>query len=109
MHEDPLSRVNFSDYVPQIEKKKNKKNESCLNFAHRVDLKILRGLRESQEKSLERRYDLKKHNDQLFSKSELTLPRFSEPQIKSEEETNTFEEVNIALQKMPIISPNRKS
>jgi hypothetical protein len=36
--------VNFSDFVPEIEEKRNKKNESCLNFAHRIDLKILRSI-----------------------------------------------------------------
>jgi hypothetical protein len=39
--------VNFSDFVPEIEEKRNKKNESCLNFAHRIDLKILRSIEQS--------------------------------------------------------------
>ena len=42
--DDPLSKVNYTDYVPKIEEKKNKKNDSCLNFAHRIDLKILNSM-----------------------------------------------------------------
>lgn len=45
--EEPLAKVNFSDFVPEIEEKRNKKNESCLNFAHRIDLKILRSIEQS--------------------------------------------------------------
>lgn len=41
MQEEPLSRVNYKDYIPAIEENTNKKNESCLNFSHRIDLKIL--------------------------------------------------------------------
>lgn len=43
-HEDPLSKFNFSDFMPEVDDKRNKKNESCLNFAHRIDLKILNSI-----------------------------------------------------------------
>jgi hypothetical protein len=43
-HQEPLTKVNFSDFVPEVEEKRNKKNESCLNFAHRIDLKILNSI-----------------------------------------------------------------
>ncbi|TNV84623.1 hypothetical protein FGO68_gene559 [Halteria grandinella] len=44
MQEEPLSRVNYQDYVPPVEENRNKKNESCLNFSHRIDLKILQSM-----------------------------------------------------------------
>jgi hypothetical protein len=28
--------VKFTDYMAQVEEKKNRKNESCLNFAHKL-------------------------------------------------------------------------
>jgi len=40
-YDEPLSKINYSEHIPKIEEKTNKKNESCLNFAHRIDLKIL--------------------------------------------------------------------
>jgi hypothetical protein len=39
--------VNFSDFVPEVEPNRNKKNESCLNFAHRIDLKILKSIEQA--------------------------------------------------------------
>ena len=46
-HQEPLSKVNFSDFVPEIEAIRNKKNDSCVNFAHRIDLKILRSMQQA--------------------------------------------------------------
>lgn len=43
-YDEPLSKINYSDHIPKIEEKTNKKNESCLNFAHRIDLKILNNM-----------------------------------------------------------------
>jgi hypothetical protein len=39
LHEEPIARVNYSDYVPIVEERRNQKNDSDVNFAHRVDLK----------------------------------------------------------------------
>jgi hypothetical protein len=41
MQEEPLSRVNYKDFIPIVEDTRSKKNESSINFAHRIDLKIL--------------------------------------------------------------------
>ncbi len=44
MHEEPLTRADFFDYAPKLEENTNQKNESCLNFAHRIDLKLLQSM-----------------------------------------------------------------
>lgn len=44
MQEEPLQRVSYADFIPKVEENRNKKNESCLNFAHRIDLKILENI-----------------------------------------------------------------
>ena len=75
MLEDPLTKVCFSDYVPQVEEKKNKKNESCLNFSHRIDLKILNSIGGGNVAKLEKAYIKKKRpgassqveKDQIFT------------------------------------------
>jgi hypothetical protein len=41
LQEEPFTRVNYYDYVPYVEDKRNKKNESIVDFAHRIDLKLL--------------------------------------------------------------------
>lgn len=39
MLDEPMQKARFKDFVPKVDEKRNKKNDSCLNFAHRVDLK----------------------------------------------------------------------
>jgi hypothetical protein len=51
MQEEPLSRVNYGDYVAQVEEKRNRKNDSCLNFAQRIDLKILNNIGNSADRA----------------------------------------------------------
>lgn len=69
MHEEPFTRVNYQDFVPEIEEKKNKKNESCLNFAHRLDLHILKNMNSTEKP---RKRGVKGfEKDQIFTLGEL--------------------------------------
>ena len=68
--------MNFSDFVPEIEEKRNKKNESCLNFAHRIDLKILRSIEQSpslQSKIEKNVFKRKKTTNQLAKDQVYTM------------------------------------
>ena len=74
--QEPLTKVNFSDFVPEIEEKRNKKNESCLNFAHRIDLKILRSIEQSpslQSKIEKNVFKRKKTTNQLAKDQVYTM------------------------------------
>ncbi len=42
--------MNYSDFIPKVEEKRNKKNESIINFAHRIDLQILDNMKERYQR-----------------------------------------------------------
>jgi len=48
MLDEPMQKARFKDFVPKVDEKRNKKNDSCLNFAHRIDLKRLSELEASK-------------------------------------------------------------
>lgn len=64
LQEEPLAKVNYQDYVVPVEENRNKKNESCLNFSHRIDLKILQNMG-SADKRLSKKMPFEK--DQIFT------------------------------------------
>ena len=75
MHDEPMQRAKFKDFVPKVEEKRNKKNDSCLNFAHRVDLKMLSELEASKSplRPTKKRYDgARETGDQFFLPRDLT-------------------------------------
>jgi hypothetical protein len=49
-HDDPLKRVNYSDFIPLVEEKRNKKNDSVINMAHRIDLRILSSIKDGYQR-----------------------------------------------------------
>jgi hypothetical protein len=73
MIDEPIQKARYKDFVPKVEVKRNKKNDSCLNFAHKLELKLHSDLNDPNKQA---RHTLKKRGDnpetdQFFFSSDL--------------------------------------
>lgn len=59
--------MNYSDYVPKVEEKKNKKNESAINIAHRIDLRILSNIKDGYQRKRGGSTNVDMPKDQIFT------------------------------------------